>query len=205
MAEKRSTKGCEWVAEERKRGAEFERCGRGGSGDGGAADSGTVPCERGESTRLKILRNGLRKLLESTEYKSFPTAVIRFLRIFGPLLASSPLVPSLRRMRRSYGVASGPPACPRDSEKIPRKSPRPVSARSSARMSRAARQSARNNYDPRANWLDRNEAGVNNGARARPLFRPGNNRCRRQRSRKLYDDRAAATKHALPHAQIRIR
>lgn len=39
---------------------------------------------------LEILRNGLRKLLESAEYKSFPTAVIRFSRVFGSPGVHSP-------------------------------------------------------------------------------------------------------------------
>lgn len=43
-------------------------------------DRGAVGKRR---AHLEILRNGLRKLLESAEYKSFPTAVIRFSRVFG--------------------------------------------------------------------------------------------------------------------------
>ena len=38
--------------------------------------------QRGGSAHLKIPRNGLRKLFEFAEYKSFPMAVIRFSRVF---------------------------------------------------------------------------------------------------------------------------
>lgn len=46
------------------------------------------PFREGRGARLKIPRNGLRKLLEFAEYKSFPMAVIRFSRVSSDIPSS---------------------------------------------------------------------------------------------------------------------
>lgn len=98
-----------------------ERRGRGGEGrdgvagrrGGGSMDRGCCRgCSGKRRAHLEILRNGLRKLLESAEYKSFPTAVIRFSRVFGGSSggASPPLFCLIAR-RGSNGVTDRHSVC----------------------------------------------------------------------------------------------
>lgn len=100
-----------------EKGGEGEEMGSLADGDGrrggSSMDRGCCRgCSGKRRAHLEILRNGLRKLLESAEYKSFPTAVIRFSRVFGGSSggASPPLFCLIAR-RGSNGVTDRHSVC----------------------------------------------------------------------------------------------